>query len=144
MTETDREFMSWRDSYEIRIPPIDRQHRRILELINELHRAVGSVDRTETIAAALRAMVTYTREHFVDEEALMQRLGFEGLGSQRQEHAAFVEKVTGYLIRLKSGADLAPQELLAFLREWWENHICGSDREIGPAYAARKTAVANR
>lgn len=124
-------FLPWIDRYSIGDELIDNQHRKMLEMINTLHSALVHKGSTEVVRQVISQVVEYSREHFVAEEALMEKTNYPGLAVHRKLHAAMIKKLTMLLHRIKRGEEISVRELLAFLKSWWQDHIVTEDRKIG-------------
>jgi hemerythrin len=77
----------------------------------------------------------YTELHFSEEEALMERIHYPELPSQKRAHAAFVDRLVN--IDLDEMEDLDDNQqvylldLIQFLLNWLANHILACDKKIG-------------
>lgn len=129
------QFFYWNSSFEIGIPLIDAQHRRLVDLINELATAITDGGKLPRIEALIRELMDYAGKHFADEEKLLERAPLaDGEKSRHREaHHGFVEKVA----RIAERDDLlqadVAEQVLEFLVTWLVSHILGSDRKIGLA-----------
>jgi hemerythrin-like metal-binding protein len=72
------------------------------------------------------------------EEAAMERARYPELAAHRQEHAQFVEYVSGIQEAIKVAELVSAISLLEFLRDWLFNHILGTDRLYVPFLAGSK------
>ncbi len=122
-------YISWKDDYEIGIPDIDRQHMRLVELINKLYMAmeVGTADETGKV---LQGLIEYTVSHFADEEQLQERHGYPGLDGHRKLHTELVAEVLGYVKRFQADEPGVEANLMWFLKDWLLNHIRMQDAKI--------------
>ncbi|MBU0500583.1 MAG: bacteriohemerythrin [Gammaproteobacteria bacterium] len=127
-----RRFVSWDDGYSVGIEAIDNDHRKLLNLINNLQAAVHYHTGTDFENQALNELIDYTVFHFDREEGLMQKHGFPGFEAHRQIHEAMIAKVQGFVEEYQQqGAD-ALEKLAEYLKAWLVNHINGTDQEYGP------------
>lgn len=124
-------ILDWHPKYETGIKVIDKQHRNLMELINRLHDALATDNSEELVAGVLRELVRYTQNHFSCEERAMRRLGYPHIDRQKLEHAALTIQVREKLLKLRSGNDITTRELLAFLQQWWTNHLLKEDVHLG-------------
>ena len=75
----------------------------------------------------------YTKQHFRDEEAYMQKINYPGLDAQKRAHANFVSE----LAKLKSEYEKSGGNILVILNankmvvDWLTNHITSMDKKIG-------------
>jgi len=100
-------MFEWHKMYETNIELVDQQHKRLVELINQLNAEVIAqleYDNYDRIMEILGELKDYTVEHFKQEESLMKdamvKLDDEALAefwpyfkNHKAEHAAFVSKV---------------------------------------------------
>ena len=63
-TEELAEEMSWRKKYEVGIDEIDRQHRELLALIQQLHEAVTIGNSRDAVSSAMDILEKRIQEHF--------------------------------------------------------------------------------
>ena len=66
-----RNFLAWKDEYSVGLDSIDQQHRKLINLINQLTTAVEYSTGEEFEREALAELVDYTKTHFSYEEGLM-------------------------------------------------------------------------
>jgi len=123
-------YLSWSDDLNIGIEVIDRQHRRIVDYINELHDAIsiyGASEAQRRSAAVLNDAIDYTESHFAFEEAMLEEVDYEFLHPHKKVHEAFVHKMQKYKERIGRGENIAA-ELHDTLKLWLVKHIKGEDR----------------
>lgn len=114
----------WQDDLNTGIQVIDDQHRRIVDMINQLHdaRELGR----DAVGNVLSELVDYTLSHFAFEEALLEEAGYEFSRPHKRVHEIFIARVSDYNLRFKAGEDIA-QELIGLLSRWLFNHIRSDD-----------------
>ncbi len=127
-------LLSWGSLFETKITEIDNQHKRLVDLLNQVHDAVRNNKGEEIMNKALSDLVNYTKSHFATEERLMSQHGYPDYNNHKKEHEALGEKVQEFQQRYaKSSKDpLLVQELSIFLKGWLTNHIVGSDKKYAP------------
>lgn len=124
MSDTLSWPIQWLAEYDVGIPQIDAQHRRLLEIANNLHGLRFSAKRWQ---GALEDLMAYTQYHFALEERLMSEAGFAGLADHRLAHEDLAERAT----TLWHNRDAAnPEEVLNLLMSWLLTHILSCDQEL--------------
>lgn len=119
----------WDDSLNLGDPLIDRQHRTLVDLINRVDDAAQAADRDTAVMQSLTAMYLYAKEHFFDEEGLMDRLGYPEAEAHKAMHRVFVERTHALTDAcLEGGCELS--QLLGFLITWLRGHIAVEDAKI--------------
>ena len=127
--------LQWGPELEIGIPPIDKQHKRIVEYINLLELAKDNNSRSE-VWEVVNQLVDYTLSHFAFEEELMEESGYMFVNAHKRVHKLFVRKVASYVERFKLEEDIA-DELLVTLKTWLVNHIKNDDRDYSDVVKAK-------
>jgi hemerythrin len=130
------EIPEWRSEYTVGVPEIDRQHRYLFALGARLARSAESVDDAQELAYIVRELSQYANEHFVFEEQVMEKAGYEHLAY----HKAMHEFMRTRLVLLKAQLDkglLGRDELTEFMETWLTEHIIMEDMRYIPAVAAQ-------
>lgn len=117
----------WKEEYNIGIPQIDKQHRKLVSLINLLSEAEMNGGMVSYVFDDLDL---YVKEHFRAEEELLRAFEYPDFEAHKQEHRTF----EGWLSAVRqsfnlggSSAHLIAQSMNAYLRNWLINHILESD-----------------
>lgn len=126
---TARQYVKWKSEYSVGIESIDRQHRKLLNLINNLQTAVYFSTGEQFEREAMDALVDYTRTHFSYEEGLMEQHGYPAFEAHKRQHQQMIVKVEAVLAEYQQSPDTAMKKATIFLREWLINHINGTDKQ---------------
>ncbi len=117
-------LVRWNDSYATGIARIDDQHRTLFGAVNDLHDAFRTGAAKAQIGKAIDFLVTYTVEHFRDEEGYMERYGYDGLAAHRAEHQLLLDQVQEFNGKFRTSPDsVRPMEVARFLGDWLTHHI---------------------
>lgn len=123
-------LMSWSNSYSVGIASIDDQHKKLIDMINELHDGMLAKKSREALGAVLERLILYTGDHFDYEEELFARTGYADSALHKAEHAKLKHKVIDIHERYKASTmGTLSLETLNFLRDWLTNHINGTDKK---------------
>ncbi len=123
--------MEWEKKYEIGNEVVDRQHKELFMLLNDLETAFSEGHGQEKLAMCLKFLVNYAKHHFTAEEELMNRIDYPFLDNQQELHNDMISKLTLVLLRLKKGENIDIGELLVFLQDWVKDHVIEEDGKIG-------------
>ena len=119
-------LLLWQDNLNTGIQVIDDQHRRIVEMINQLHAAqTGGLQLV--VAEVIDELVDYTLSHFAFEEELMEEAGYPFCAAHKRVHEVFTKRVSEYRMRFQAGEDVV-DELKSMLSRWLFNHIRNDDK----------------
>lgn len=124
-----KNFLEWKDEYSVGINSIDQQHKKLINLINQLQTAVNYSTGEEFEREALDELVNYTKTHFSYEEDVMEQNGYPDFDAHKSQHVRMIKKVEEVLAEYEKDRDTAMENALSFLREWLINHINGTDKE---------------
>jgi hemerythrin-like metal-binding protein len=126
---SQKSYLEWKDEYSVGIDSIDRQHRRLVNLINQLHTAVTYSTGEEFEREALDELVDYTKTHFSYEEDLMKQNGYPDFDAHKAQHVEMIRKVDEVLAEYEKDQDTAMNNALNYLSDWLINHINGTDKQ---------------
>jgi hemerythrin len=124
--------IQWKDRYNINFREIDAQHHGLLDLLNELSDLMDGRPRPDHVRQIFRALCDYAQTHFSSEERYMQAAGYPKLAQHRQEHAFFVARVLELSQAFDPGDHKVVEETLAFVKDWYLDHITKSDQDYAP------------
>ena len=124
-----KQFVEWKDDYSVGLESIDNQHKKLLNLINQLQTAVDYSTGEEFEREALDALVDYTKTHFTYEEGLMKDNGYPDYEPHKAQHEQMIKRVEEVLSEYEKDQDTAMANATAFLKDWLINHINGTDKE---------------
>lgn len=122
-------FVEWKDDYSVGIDSIDQQHKKLLNLINQLQTAVDYSTGEEFERDALDELVDYTRTHFNYEEGLMRDNNYPDFEPHKVQHEKMFKKVGEVLAEYEQDQDTAMANAAEYLKDWLINHINGTDKE---------------
>lgn len=128
------ELFKWSENLSVGIDTIDRQHQKLVSLVNELHAAMSKGKGKDVLGYILEELINYTQYHFAHEEKLFDRYGFPGASAHRKEHEQLVEEVKKLHEKFTKGNLMLSMEVLYFLKNWVTNHIEKTDKQYGPYF----------
>lgn len=123
---------NWTPIFETGLPEVDSQHRRLIDLVNQLGEDADS-GSPEKIDATIGALADYTVYHFRTEETIMatDRVAPEHALRHADTHQRFVAQVVEWIERRRRGEPVNLGQLLDFLANWLIFHILGDDQSMG-------------
>jgi hemerythrin len=125
-------LLAWSSKYSVGVEEMDRQHRVLISLLNDLHEAMLHGKAQGMTGPLLQKLVDYTRKHFSSEEAMLAAAGYAGLAMHRMKHRDLIKQVEEYVARHKRGDVAVNVQLMNFMRDWLITHIQQTDCEYGP------------
>ncbi len=116
-------LFQWKPSYSVKVVAMDNQHKKLFDLVNELHEAMGSGHGKDVAGDVLYRLIDYTVHHFSAEERLMEKHKYPQLPAHRAAHKALTDKVVAFKKEFDAGTGNVTLELMTFLQEWLRSHI---------------------
>ena len=132
--------MIWSDEYEIGLPVIDAQHKRLFKLINEVNEAIETGLKASNIEALLVGLEEYKTRHFQMEEKYMVECNYPGLEEQQKAHADFSNRFRelGEEVAKTGITPTVVRAIKAELAGWLQEHVTGLDLKFGEYYLQQK------
>ena len=132
----------WSTLFETGLPEVDSQHRRLVELVNQLGEDANSSNE-ERIDQALQALADYTVYHFRCEEGIMQSAGVwpAHVDHHRAVHRKFIDQVGAWIAGRQQNSGIGLFQLLDFLSNWLIFHILGDDQSFSRQVSAIKSGT---
>lgn len=124
-----KSYVEWKEEYSVGINSIDEQHKRLLNLINQLQTAVDHSTGDQFEREALDELVDYTKTHFSYEEGLMRDNDYPDFEPHKAQHEKMFKKVEEVLAEYEEDHDTAMSNAVEYLKGWLINHINGTDKE---------------
>jgi hemerythrin len=130
-------LIPWNDSLSVHIDEIDRQHQKLVGMINNLNDAMLQGKGKNVTGAIVHDLIAYAGTHFTTEETFFSRYGYPDAAAHTQEHARFVQQAKNFQRDYDAGKIGLSVEVMKFLSSWLQEHIQGSDRKYAPYLNAK-------
>lgn len=130
-------IIKWKDEYSCYDPTIDEQHKKMIDMINQMNSIVelgDKYDHYDELISLFEELKKYTSYHFTYEEKMFEETGYDSFNIkiQKLEHKSFVHKIAGInLYELDENQIGTAEEVLDFLSRWLDKHILGTDKRFG-------------
>ncbi len=119
----------WDNSFSVGAPIFDSQHKSLFEIINRLQDACeGGADKA-FLLNIIEELYNYSTSHFRDEEAILRKKQSPLLVEQEIQHAIFLDYMIDLESRVKTGSSTVNEDILTFLKVWWEEHVMKIDKQ---------------
>ncbi len=122
-------FLTWNNSYSVKVSKCDEDHKKLFSLLNALHDAMKAGKGSQLIQQIVKDLADYTKYHFSQEEMLLRQTNYPDLVSHQAQHKAFVKKVEEFQSEMKGGNFSQSINVADFLRDWLANHIKKTDQQ---------------
>ncbi len=117
------ELLKWKDEYSMHEIEIDKQHKRLFELSNEIYDLVQKgIDDKEHFRKLFIALNDYSIEHFIYEEIYIQEEDFPGLEEHIVQHQQFNKRLKKLI-----EDDQHVEDIGNFVTKWLVQHVIEED-----------------
>ena len=124
--EKKMKLLKWKDEYSMNEIEIDKQHKWLFELSNEIYHLVeAGVDDNEHFRELFMALNDYSIEHFIYEEVYIQEEDFPGLEEHIEQHLEFNNKLKELCVGI--GKDTHIKDIGEFVTTWLVKHVIEED-----------------
>jgi len=124
-----KQYVEWKNEYSVGIDSIDQQHKKLLNLINQLQTTVDYSTGEEFERDALDELVAYTKTHFTYEEGLLEQNNYPDFEPHKVQHTKMIEHVEEVLAEYEKDQHTAMSNAVEYLKGWLINHINGTDKQ---------------
>jgi hemerythrin len=130
--------INWKHEFSVNIPKLDKQHKTLLSMVNELSDAIDQEQSDSITGEIVSRLSLYAITHFSDEERFMERYGFTELPSHREEHATFVEQIETFKEQLLCDQSILARDVLIYLMNWFMHHIMSVDQKYAEFFTEKQ------
>jgi methyl-accepting chemotaxis protein/hemerythrin len=129
-------WVSWNDKLLTGNAGMDHGHKDLMDLINQLAKAMENNKPKEFCSSLLDQFVEHTRTHFLHEEALMDRLKYPKAREHKDLHAMLIKDVLAFKAVYDAGESAEFMTLLVILDTWLNRDIMSADKALADFAAA--------
>lgn len=122
-------FILWTDKLSVNVEKIDDQHKKLVDMINNLSDAMSQGKGKDVIEKIICELEDYAAEHFAAEEKYLDKFHFFDRLYHKEKHKAFINKVSEFSAEYKNGNVTLSLSVMGFLKDWLINHIVGEDKQ---------------
>ena len=128
-------LITWSNMFSVGVTEIDTQHKKLIDLINQLNDAMQAGKGADVLGKVLSELINYTVYHFGYEESQMSQHHYEDTPAHKHEHKKFVDTVGDFKKKFDTGSAVISVEIMNFLRDWLTNHIMKTEKKLGQSIA---------
>jgi hemerythrin-like metal-binding protein len=95
---------TWKDGFSASDPALDRHHKKLVDLINQLHDAMKEGRGRFAFGDVLSQLAGYAKTHFADEEKRMLACKYGGYAAHKHVHGTSAGHGAEMLRKVDSGS----------------------------------------
>ncbi|MEO5351693.1 MAG: bacteriohemerythrin [Magnetococcus sp. XQGC-1] len=130
--EQEQPFMAWNSALDTGLQDVDSDHRKLVDMLNQLHRAMKKGESKESMQEILKKLAEYTVFHFRREEEYFAKTGYPETAAHQAEHKKLVAMAVDFVQRFGEGDFAIVIDLMTALKGWLVGHIQGADIAYAP------------
>lgn len=123
-------YVMWDEKFATGVEIVDTQHRGLIHILNGLYKSIGEGRGDAVLRGIFGELQRYADYHFDTEERLLK---LHAVTPHHQaehviRHMAYRRRIEDLKVRHEDGERLIPIQVLAFVCDWWLDHILTCDR----------------
>jgi hemerythrin len=130
-------LIQWSKSLSVKVREIDRQHRKLVGLFNELNDSMRQSKGKDVLGKNFNDLIGYLRAHFKTEERYFDQFDFSEAFQHKMEHIDLIEKVSGFKNYFEKGLIKFPMREINLLGDCLQDHIKVADKRYGPLFTEK-------
>ncbi|GBE44688.1 MAG TPA: bacteriohemerythrin [Rhizobiales bacterium] len=124
-------LIEWREEFNTGVSEVDHEHREIVDLINELHAAIGKDASRESAGRFLGEVFAKISAHFALEETVMRKHNYDEYADHKSDHEKLLDDLRDIMDDVEEGAGGDYETALAeSVRDWFVNHFKTKDARL--------------
>ncbi|PLX18521.1 MAG: hemerythrin [Marinilabiliales bacterium] len=131
-------FITWHDRYSVGVHSINDQHKKLVEMINNLYAEFYNGITDEFLNKLIVELEKYAVYHFAYEEKFMKLYNYNDLKAHEDEHNTFVEKIKKYKETVSVSNKIEVIDLATYLKNWLLKHIMGTDKKYSKLFQEKE------
>ncbi len=121
----------WSDDLSTGVDEIDNDHKSLFQIFQNAYRASQTQTNTSDLYRMMANLLNYTEVHFAREEALMEATPYPYLDKHRDIHFELIKNLKEQIVLVQNNKQ-NPQQFVIFLKDWFIEHINGTDKRVEP------------
>ncbi|MFC2104066.1 bacteriohemerythrin [Bacteroidota bacterium] len=119
----------WKEEYSVNITVIDEQHKKFLNIINELKEIINNNSCKEKVSGIFFQLAYLIDHYFIKEEIYFNDLKYPNLDHHKTEHNLFIERIIQFQKDVQNNKPNLCLEIYHYLENWFDEHILKYDKE---------------
>lgn len=123
-------IIDWTAEFELGVPDIDKEHRELIALINELHSEIGDTASTGDIVTRLQEIYRQIADHFAHEEQHMRESRYLSYAEHKEDHEILLDDLRDIIKQVEDAGSYSEDRLSGDLEYWFSEHFRTHDARL--------------
>ena len=119
----------WKEKYAVNITVIDDQHKKLLEIINELKQIINNNLCEKKVSGVFFQLAYLIDHYFIKEEIYLNDLRYPNIEQHKIEHNKFIDRIIQFQKDVENNKPDLCLEIYKYLEDWFDDHILKYNKE---------------
>jgi len=124
-----QQLLKFSDSNKLGITEVDRQHEKMVDLMNDVHLMSAQGRSAKAIASSLQSLIEYTQVHFSWEEDFFDGYNYPDAVKHKATHQKLIDDLVAHQQKISISKHEVIDRELEKLNTWLMHHIEHSDKD---------------
>jgi hemerythrin len=120
---------TWNEDYNTGVKFIDEQHRYFFNIVSALKEKMNAGVCKESASKIFFSLAHYAEHFLIQEEIYFKDYHFPGIREHKELHGEFIRRMIQFQVDYEKDVGETCRTMLAYLEEWFENHILEYDKQ---------------
>ncbi|NOR68388.1 MAG: bacteriohemerythrin [Methylomarinum sp.] len=139
-SEKDKHWY-WTKDLSVGVNDIDDDHKMMFQLFNEAYSLSKRQHDSTHLYRLVSELVSYTESHFKREEAIMAASAYPYCENHFAIHKQLIKQIKQQFLLVEAGQQ-SSADFVVFLKDWFIEHIEGTDQRISSYIAGYEESIA--
>jgi len=122
--------IEWKDNYAVGNDVIDREHKELIEQINQLYELLARSTDTHRVEVMLGDIQADISAHFAFEELMMSEADFAEYEEHKKDHETLLDQINDMVFSFSEDPETGRQLLKDKLSNWFARHFVTFDARL--------------
>lgn len=127
--KVDPEPYKWKEEYNVNITIIDEQHKKFLDIINELKIIINNGTCKKNVSKVFFQIAYLIDHYFLKEEIYFKDCQYPNFDQHKIDHNQFIDRIIQFQRDVENNKENLCFDIYNYLEEWFDEHILKYDKE---------------
>jgi len=124
------QLLQWKPTYSLGIPAVDLEHRKMIEMINDVYSCIDRGHDEESVQTALADIHAGISAHFALEERLMREAAWPEYADHKDDHEELLDQIRDIMDTYSDDPETGREILRRRLSDWFGRHFATFDARL--------------
>ena len=124
------QLLQWKPTYSLGIPAVDLEHRKMIEMINDVYSRIDREQEEESVQTALADIHAGISAHFALEERLMRESAWPEYADHKDDHEELLDQIRDIMDAYSDDPESGTEILRRRLSDWFGRHFATFDARL--------------